>query len=240
MPAYMGIYFRPLSDGQRKRYRTARGAVSINNVNPDSPAAEAGLKVSDIVLGPAGAPFTEPEQIREWTMHSEIGVPVALDILREGAPMRVTLRPGPYPLALPKLPGPPKVGSTAPPLKVEMYPEPRVLAEHRPRLLFFWATWCAICKQALPEVMAFAQARDIDVLAITDEDPEVLEGFFREFVDPFPALVATDPQRLTFQAYGVSGTPSFVLLDAEGIVQYTQTGYRMQEGLRVEGWKWRP
>jgi len=40
MPAYMGIYFRPLSDGLRKRYRTGRGAVSINNVNPDSPAAE--------------------------------------------------------------------------------------------------------------------------------------------------------------------------------------------------------
>jgi len=240
MPAYMGIYFRPLSEGLRKRYRTARGAVSINNVNPDSPATEAGLKVSDIVLGPPGAPFTEPEQIREWTMGREIGVPATLDILREGEPMRVTLRPGPYPLALPKLPGPPKVGSTAPPLKVEMYPEARALAEHRPRLLFFWATWCTICKQALPELMAFAQARDVDVVAITDEDPEILEKFFREFADPFPALVATDPQRLTFQAYGVSGTPSFVLLDADGVVQYTQTGYRPQEGLRVEGWKWSP
>ena len=241
MPAYMGIQFRPLPQSQQERHRAERGAVAVLMINPDSPAAEAGLRVSDIILGPPGAPFTEPEQVREWTMRSEVGIAKPLDVLRDGEVVRVTLRPGPYPLALPKLPGPPRIGSPAPPLKVELFPRPRALAERTPRLLFFWATWCVICKQAVPELLAYAEAHpEVEILAITDEEPATLERFFRDTREPFPGEVALDPLRLTFLDYGVSGTPSFVLVDGDGIVRHTRTGYRREQGLGIDGWTWHP
>jgi thiol-disulfide isomerase/thioredoxin len=112
------------------------------------------------------------------------------------------------------------------------------LAAGRPHLLFFWATWCAPCKFALPEVMAFAQARGVEVVAITDEDAETLTSFFGQMTQSFPETVAIDPFRAAFQAYGVSGTPTFVLIDAEGVVRHYHSGYNPQRGLGIEGWEY--
>src|SRR4029450_9906980 len=64
-------------------------------------------------------------------------------------------------------------------------PRPR-----KPRLRFFWAAWCAVCKSALPEVAAFERDRGTPVVAITDEDPSRLEPFFAKHTGPFPTLVA--------------------------------------------------
>jgi thiol-disulfide isomerase/thioredoxin len=236
-PAWMGIQYRPLPERQREQHRMEKGAVAVTTVFPDSAAAKAGLQVGDIILGPPEAPFTEPHAVREWTMRSEVGAPAPLRIWRDQDLLQLSLRPDPFPIKMPKLPGPPPVGSTAPPLKVELYRGTQQLVEGKSRLLFFWATWCAPCKFALPEVLAFAKARGVEVLAITDEDSGVLEEFFRDLRDPFPSLVATDPLRLTFQSYGVSGTPTFVLVDAARVVRHYQTGYT-QAGLTIDGWEW--
>ncbi len=238
MPAWMGILFRPLQEAQRKRYRTTEGAVMVMTVFPKSPAHAAGLHTGDILLGPPGALFQEPRQVREWTMRSEVGKPEKLAILRDGRRRTITLRPGPYPLELPKLPGPPKVGSVAPPIHVDLFRGATKLAANKPRLLFFWATWCTICHSSLPELLAYSKATGVELVAITDEDPEVLKKFFHDFHEPFPAIVATDPYRATFQAYGVSGTPTFVLIGADGKVQHYQTGYTAKAGLTIAGWHW--
>jgi thiol-disulfide isomerase/thioredoxin len=158
--------------------------------------------------------------------------------LRDDAPLQVTLRPSPYPLDLPPLPGPPKVGSAAPALDVDVLRAADRLADHQQRLLFFWATWCVICKRAIPEMLAFADARGVEIVAITDEDRETVDRFLMDTPEtPFPKVVASDPKRLTFQTYGVSGTPTFVLIDADGTIRHYQTGYP-RDGLRVEGWHW--
>ena len=238
MPAWMGIQFQPLQEVQRKRYRAADGAVMVITVFPESPAHAAGLRVGDIILGPPGAPFREPRQVREWTMRSEVGKAEKLAILRDGRPRSITLRPGPYPLELPKLPGPPKVGSVAPPVQVDLFRGATKLVANKPRLLFFWATWCTICHSSLPELLAYSKATGVELVAITDEDAEVLKKFFHDFHEPFPAIVATDPYRATFQSYGVSGTPTFVLIGADGKVQGYQTGYNAKTGLSIEGWHW--
>lgn len=236
MPAYMGIYFRPLDESQRKKWGTSEGAVSVMTVNADSPAKAAGLEVGDVILGPPGALFKEPTQVREWTMRSEIGVDYELATLRNGEPRTITLRPGPYPLELPKLPGPPKVGSAAPSMPIEVVRGEDQLSKDRPDLLYFWATWCVICKHALPEIMAFAKERQVDLIAITDEDPDLVQKFLADQKEPFPEIVAIDPHRVTFQNYGVSGTPSFVLVDPDATVRLYQTGFNPSTGLHVDGW----
>jgi len=76
------------------------------------------------------------------------------------------------------------------------------------------------------------------VISITDETAESVEAFFQERDDPFPEAIALDEYRRSFLAYGVSGTPSFVLVDAQGRIESISTGYRRSEGLRIENWVW--
>ena len=76
------------------------------------------------------------------------------------------------------------------------------------------------------------------VIAIADEPAEKLEAFFQKYQGPFPGLVATDEFRHSFVAYGVSGTPTFVLIDNEGKIESISKGYRKRDGLPVAGWSW--
>jgi thiol-disulfide isomerase/thioredoxin len=240
LPGWMGINFRAAADGSPVARDVGTGPAVVLTVYPDSPAKAAGLEVGDVILGPPGHPFSEPRQIREWTMLSAIDRPAPLVVHRSGHEMRVTLVPKPFPLHLPALPGPPELGSAAPPLVVSAYRGalPARLADGRAHLLFFWATWCAPCKASLPEVLAFEHERNTPVIAITDEPAEQLDRFFDHWHDPFPATVAVDDLRRAFQAYAVSGTPTFVLVDANGRVQSIATGYSRARGLGVTGWSW--
>jgi thiol-disulfide isomerase/thioredoxin len=240
LPAWMGINFRQAAEKSRTEHQLKEGAAAVLTVYPDSPAKAAGLEVGDLIVGPPGHPFVEPHQVREWTMLSPIDKPAPLVVQRGDRQLQVTLVPKPYPVRLPELPGPPKVGSAAPSVPLNQYrgTVPTALADGKPHLLFFWATWCAPCKASIPELLAFEGARDTQVIAITDEPSEQLDAFFKHYEGPFPATVATDELRRAFQAYGVSGTPSFVLVDAAGNVAAQATGYTPEKGLGIEGWKW--
>ena len=241
LPAYLGVSFTQASAIVRTKFSLKNGATLIQAVYPDSPAKHAGIEAGDIILGPPDAPFTEPYQIREWTMTAPIGTPTALQILRGNETLRLSLTPQSYPLKWPSLPGPPKVGSTMPSLR-GLIPYrgtlPSALESGGPYLLFFWATWCGPCKASLPEVVAFEREKGIPVIAITDEPAEQLDAFFKKYEGPFPAIVAVDQLRKLFLAYGVSGTPTFILADAAGKVQSTAVGYSAEKGLPFTGWIW--
>jgi thiol-disulfide isomerase/thioredoxin len=239
MPSWMGIRYQPVAGRPGAAAGLPRGAVQVMTVYPDSPAAAAGMRVADVVLGTPERRFDEVHAIREWTMQSELGEPTRLELLRSGKELEITLVPGPFPIELPALPGPPKVGSTAPALGLELHRGVQLAGPH-PRLLFFWATWCGPCKQSVPELLAFAEQRGVEVLAITDEEPGQIDPYLREHADRFPENVVSDPLRVAFQDYGVSATPTFVLIDEAGVIQLYQRGYSAERGLELEGWDWAP
>lgn len=241
LPAWMGIQFRETTPERRKQAGLRDGAAAVMMVYPNAPAERAGLQAADIIIGPPGQPFTHRGQVREWTMLAPAGEARALEVLRDDQRLQVSLAPEPYPLKWPELPGPPKLSSAAPPLtKLAVYRGtlPPSLAGGTAHLLFFWATWCVPCKASLPEVLAFEQERGTPVIAITDEGSEHLDTFFKSVTMPFPQTVAVDEFRGAFVAYGVSGTPTFVLVDGDGTVRAYSTGYAPANGLGIDGWSW--
>ena len=123
-------------------------------------------------------------------------------------------------------------------LKAYRGPPPAEITRSGPYLLFFWATWCTPCKAAIPELLAFERERDTPVIAITDERAAQLEPYFETRDAPFPEAVAIDEFRQAFLAYGVNGTPSFVLVGADGTVESALTGYRRERGLDLPDWSW--
>jgi thiol-disulfide isomerase/thioredoxin len=242
LPGWMGIQFRALSAERRSEHGLGIGAVSVLAVYPDSPAAEAGLAAGDIIVGRPDQPFTERDYVREWVMTAPIGEAQPLQVRRGDEMLTLALTPGPFPAEWPSLPGPPEVGSPAPAIDTLESFRGKPVAElsgQGPYLMFFWATWCGPCKAAVPELLAFEQERGIPVLSITDESSNDVAGFLQKRQEPFPETIALDETRRSFLAYGVAGTPRFVLIDGAGNIQSYSTGYRASKGLEIDGWAWR-
>jgi thiol-disulfide isomerase/thioredoxin len=233
LPAWLGLQFRGATEAQRTRYRLAAGAAHVQAVFPDSPAARAGIASGDVIVGTPAEAFVEPGQVRAWTMLSDPGETADLMLLRDGATRRVSVTLQAYPRTWPKLPEPPQPGDPAPALDLEPYrgSPPTHLSGAGDPLLFFWATWCSICKAALPELAQMAARDQVRIVSITDEDAGQLTPFFARFQEPFPGVIASDPDRRSFLAYGIAGTPSFVLVGPDGRIRGRQTGYSRKKGL---------
>jgi len=90
-PGWLGITFVPVNRDRRKHLGAPDGAAQITSVLPRSPAAEAGLRAGDIVLGPPGRPLPSPHDLRPFIASSTVNVALPLEVLRGKG--RVVLRP---------------------------------------------------------------------------------------------------------------------------------------------------
>jgi len=247
VPSWLGVQFGDVPSEVRAGRELPAGATWIRAVYPDSPGEEAGMAAGDVVLGPPGEPFHAPGRLREWTMTAPVGSPLTLVVLRpavvieEDREFETTLFLRPFPEKLPALPGPPKVGQNAPPLADTLRPVNRLSLpdlDGRSYLVVFWATWCLPCKNAVPEILAYASSRKIPVVAISEEDEKTVRGYLDKRQEAFFEYVAVDPLRRTHIDYGVGGTPTIILVSADAKIAHRQVGYKPADGLKIEGWSW--
>lgn len=103
----------------------------------------------------------------------------------------------------------------------------------RPLLVDFWATWCAPCVQALPDLQRFADAhgRRVQVLGLSTDQQgwTVVSPLLRRLKIDYP--VAVIPPSLS-GAYGVQAYPNLALI-AEGKVVKRLSGRQSLDDLET-------
>lgn len=141
------------------------------------------------------------------------------------------------------------VGKPAPPLDVTtgvVGPRPRPLTAHagHPVLLFFWAHWCSDCKAEIPIIERVQKEKSLDVVAPTQhygyvaggvDAPRAVETPYiaKTFAQYYAGLgnVETPLSEANFTRYGVSTTPTIVLVNAAGVVTLYHPGAMTYEEL---------
>jgi thiol-disulfide isomerase/thioredoxin len=97
----------------------------------------------------------------------------------------------------------------------------------KPVLLEFWATWCPVCRELLPE-LAKVKAKYGDRIALIGinvtvrDSRERVKRYVEAHKPPFLALY--DDTGVSSRAYDVPITSYIVVIDGEGKVAYTGTG----------------
>jgi len=94
----------------------------------------------------------------------------------------------------------------------------------KPVLVNFWASWCAPCRQEMPEIVKAADAHG-DALTVVgidlQENSDAVRSFAREFGMEFPIVIdRTGGVGDAWRIGGpVGGIPSSYFLDKDGIVR---------------------
>jgi thiol-disulfide isomerase/thioredoxin len=103
-------------------------------------------------------------------------------------------------------------------------------------LLNFWATWCPPCRAELPALDRLAGElgpRGLRVLAVSDEDPEVIRRFLSDRTEREIeyGFVRSIPAESPF-ALALRYRPVSVLIDAQGRVRAVIIGAQSFEAFR--------
>ncbi len=91
-----------------------------------------------------------------------------------------------------------------------------------PAVLVFWTAWCPVCKEEAPHINTLAaefEPAGVKVVGINigESDARVSEGI-KDFGIKY--TVARDKDASVAGKYKVVGTPTVVILDKSGVVQY--------------------
>ena len=97
------------------------------------------------------------------------------------------------------------------------------LADDKPLLLYFWASWCKPCRLITPQVSNLAQEyKDrITVLGINVGGVDSLKDvkkYNKRYKIPYPLLIDSDNK--TVEAYSVHAIPTVILVDQSGKILF--------------------
>lgn len=120
------------------------------------------------------------------------------------------------------------VGDAAPEFSLKTLDEkPLSLADFKgkqPVMLVFWATWCPICREELPQVKKIAEQfgpKGLSVVGVNvgvNDSPRRAKAYRDKYGIDYP--LAFDEGSEVTRAFGVAGTPTVLILDKQGIIRY--------------------
>jgi len=104
----------------------------------------------------------------------------------------------------------------------------------KPALVYFWATWCPVCKLQNGSVAAISNEHEVITIAMNSGSNSEIEAFLKEKKLNFTVLA--DDSGIISSQYGVTGVPSSFIIDPAGNIAFTEVGYTTEWGLRLRLW----
>ena len=110
--------------------------------------------------------------------------------------------------------------------------------DHDATIISFWAIWCLPCQKEMPALQALKDKyvdKDIQIVSISKDSPRSLakvKSFIRSHKYDFVYLL--DPDGEASSQLLVSNIPYTMVVDRDGKVVYTHTGYRKGDEEQLE------
>jgi len=125
----------------------------------------------------------------------------------------------------------------APPITgADLRGQPLELADYRgqPVLVYFWATWCGVCKATQSNVDALA--REQPVLSVASQSGSAAEVATYVQAHGIVPKVVVDSRGDFAKRFGVRAFPTTFVLDGAGEIRHVEVGYTTELGLRLRMW----
>lgn len=108
------------------------------------------------------------------------------------------------------------------------------LSQERPLLLYFWASWCGVCRFTTPDVADLTRkGANVMTVGLRSGDDEQLAKWLAR--KKLTLRVINDADGALSRSWQISATPTFVVLDKGKIVSST-TGWTSLWGMKLRLW----
>ncbi|HEY1844945.1 MAG TPA: protein disulfide oxidoreductase [Buttiauxella sp.] len=108
------------------------------------------------------------------------------------------------------------------------------LSDERPLLLYFWASWCGVCRYTTPDVARLvSQGENVMTIALRSGSEQQVSGWLEKKKVLLPVI--NDERGTLSQSWEISVTPTIVVLYKGEIVSST-TGWTSYWGMKMRLW----
>lgn len=103
------------------------------------------------------------------------------------------------------------------------------LSENKPVLIYFWATWCPICKVQSPNIQTVSKEYEIITIANQSGTKTQIEKYLKE--NNLDFKVVNDEDGSLSQKFNISAFPTTFIYDKEKNLKFSEVGYTSTAGL---------
>ena len=104
----------------------------------------------------------------------------------------------------------------------------------RPVLVYFWATWCPVCRLEQGAIESLAGDYSVIAVALQSGSAAEVTKYLREHDLRVPVI--NDPDSAIATAWGVRATPTSFIVDGAGTIRFREVGFTSETGLRLRLW----
>jgi peroxiredoxin len=111
------------------------------------------------------------------------------------------------------------------------------LSDYRGKVVYldFWASWCAPCLKAIPEIEKIRSELPADAFQVVavnlDQKKKKALRFLEKHPTGYPS--ASDPKGRLPDQFGLETMPTSYLIDAEGVIRYVHPGFKKGDGSKL-------
>ncbi len=102
------------------------------------------------------------------------------------------------------------------------------LSQEKPVLVYFWATWCAVCSTVSPSVDFLSNHSQVVTVALASGEPARIKQYLQ--AKEYDFNVINDAKGQISKAWGVSFTPTIFIID-KGEIKSVTTGFTSPLGM---------
>jgi thiol-disulfide isomerase/thioredoxin len=104
----------------------------------------------------------------------------------------------------------------------------------KPAVVYFWASWCGVCKAMQDTVRSLSADMPMVTLALQSGDAAEVRAYMDK--ENFRVPVVLDEDGAIGKRYGIRGVPAVFILGPDGAIRFATVGYTSELGLRLRLW----
>ncbi len=99
-----------------------------------------------------------------------------------------------------------------------------------PVIVHFWGSWCPVCKTEIANINALAKEYEVITIAVKSGSDQEIQAFLQKH--GLQLKVINDEYGEIASSFGIEVFPTTLIYDSNGILKFSEVGYRTIAGLR--------